>query len=64
MSVDTVVMEQQFSYIARRVSPLTRGVYTRESGGMVKGIPPVVDPGYSSNYGYRGPSGGSYIQLP
>ena len=64
VSVDTVVMEQQFSYIARRVSPLTRGVYTRESGGMVKGIPPVVDPGFSSNYGYRGPAGDSYIQLP
>lgn len=31
-SIDTVVMARQVTWIARRMSPLIRGVYTRESG--------------------------------
>lgn len=34
-SVDSIVMEQQMSYVARRISPLTSGVYTRENKGQV-----------------------------
>lgn len=36
-SVDTVVMARQVTWIARRLSPLIRGVYTRDSSGNVKG---------------------------
>ena len=39
-SVDTVVMARQVTWIARRLSPLIRGVYTREKGGMIKGRHP------------------------
>jgi hypothetical protein len=38
VSVDTIVMERQMTYIARRVSPLIKGVYSREEGGNVKGL--------------------------
>lgn len=38
VSVDTIVMERQMTYIARRISPITAGVYTREAGGQVKGV--------------------------
>lgn len=31
-SIDTVVMARQVTWIARRMSPMIRGVYTRESG--------------------------------
>ena len=41
VSVDTTVMEKRVTYIARRISPLIRGVYSREEGGMLKGISPV-----------------------
>jgi len=41
VSVDTIVMERQMTYIARRLSPLIRGVYNREQGGTVKGIMPT-----------------------
>lgn len=43
VSVDTVVLERQTTYIARRVSPLTKGVYQRESGGNVTGVPVVAN---------------------
>jgi len=38
VSVDTVVMERQMTFIARRVSPLIKGVYSRDEGGAVKGL--------------------------
>lgn len=34
-SVDTVVMSRQVTWIARRLSPLIRGVYHREADGMI-----------------------------
>lgn len=37
-SVDTVVMARQVTWIARRLSPLIRGVYTRDKSGMIKGV--------------------------
>lgn len=44
-SIDTVVMARQVTWIARRMSPLIRGVYTREAGenygGDLKGKLPV-----------------------
>lgn len=44
-SIDTVVMARQVTWIARRMSPLIRGVYTRESGegygGDLRGKLPV-----------------------
>lgn len=36
-STDTVIMSRQFTWIARRLSPLIRGVYTRDSNGMISG---------------------------
>jgi hypothetical protein len=36
-SVDTVIMSRQLTWIARRLSPLIRGVYTRESNGTIIG---------------------------
>jgi hypothetical protein len=43
-SVDTVIMARQVTWIARRLSPLIRGVYTRESSdgknGVMKGVLP------------------------
>jgi hypothetical protein len=41
VSVDTVVMERQMTYIARRLSPLIKGVYSREQGGQLKGLSPT-----------------------
>lgn len=43
VSVDTVVMERQMTYIARRLSPLIRGVYNREQGGALKGLIPTAN---------------------
>lgn len=40
-SVDSIVMEETMTYIARRISPLVRGVYSRESNGEMKGISPT-----------------------
>lgn len=40
-SVDTVVMARQVTWIARRLSPLIRGVYTREKDGMLRGSLPT-----------------------
>ena len=34
-SVDTVVMSRQVTWIARRLSPLIRGVYTRDDNGIM-----------------------------
>lgn len=38
VSVDTIVMERQMTYIARRISPIISGVYSRDSDGKIKGI--------------------------
>ncbi len=35
VSVDTIVMERAMSYVARRISPLMTGVYSRSSGDIV-----------------------------
>ena len=40
-SVDTTVMARQLTYIARRLSPLVKGVYSRDEGGSVQGLPVV-----------------------
>lgn len=40
-SVDTVVMARQVTWIARRLSPLIRGVYTRDEAGNIKGVAPT-----------------------
>ena len=40
-SVDTVVMSRQVTWIARRLSPLIRGVYTRDNAGTIKGELPT-----------------------
>lgn len=37
-SVDTVVMSRQVTWIARRLSPLIRGVYQREVGGIMNPV--------------------------
>lgn len=41
-SVDTVVMSRQMTWIARRISPLVRGVYHRDTNGVI--IPEDVYP--------------------
>lgn len=43
-SVDTVVMARQVTWIARRLSPLIRGVYTRDSNGLIHGKLPTSAP--------------------
>lgn len=40
-SVDTVVMARQVTWIARRLSPLIRGVYTRDKSGTLRGVVPT-----------------------
>lgn len=40
-SIDTVVMARQVTWIARRLSPLVRGVYTRDESGTIRGVPPT-----------------------
>ena len=42
-SVDTTVMSRQFTYIARRLSPLVKGVYSRDEGGTVQGLPVIAE---------------------
>lgn len=42
VSVDTIVLERQLTYIARRISPMVKGVYQRDEKGDVKGMPTVV----------------------
>lgn len=41
VSVDTVIMERQMTYIARKLSPLIRGVYSRDESGTLKGKSPT-----------------------
>lgn len=41
VSVDTVIMSKQVTWIARRLSPLIRGVYTRDSSGNIRGTLPT-----------------------
>ena len=43
VSVDTIVLERQMTYIARRISPMVKGVYSREEGGAIKGQPVVAN---------------------
>lgn len=38
VSVDSIVMERAMSWIARRISSLTSGVYSRSSDGVFKGV--------------------------
>lgn len=45
VSVDSIVMERQMSYVARRISPLMEGVYAREAGGVMFGNQIVVADG-------------------
>lgn len=35
VSVDSIVMERQMTYIARRISPLARGIYDRNQDGTI-----------------------------
>jgi len=37
VSIDTVLIQRQLTWIARRLSPLIRGVYTRDENGDVRG---------------------------
>ena len=39
VSVDTTIMERQMTFISRKISPLVRGIYSREEGGALKGVP-------------------------
>lgn len=43
-SVDTVVMARQVTWIARRMSPLIRGVYERDKAGNLRGVLPQDAP--------------------
>lgn len=43
VSVDTIVLERQMTYIARRISPMVKGVYSREEGGAIKGQPVIAN---------------------
>lgn len=40
-SIDTVVMARQVTWIARRLSPLIRGVYARDESGTIRGVLPT-----------------------
>jgi hypothetical protein len=44
VSVDTIVMERQMTYIARRISPIMEGVYTRDAGGQINAKPVISKP--------------------
>jgi hypothetical protein len=39
VSVDSIVMERQMTFIARRISPIMKGVYQRETGGGITQLP-------------------------
>ncbi|AIY85397.1 major structural domain protein (plasmid) [Clostridium baratii str. Sullivan] len=41
VSVDTIVTEKKYTYVARRLSPLIKGIYSREEGGLMKGMSPT-----------------------
>lgn len=41
VSTDTVVMQRQITWIARRLSPLIRGVYSRDDSGNIRGLLPT-----------------------
>ena len=41
VSVDSIVMERQMTWVGRRLSPIISGVYTRDSGGHIWGSPVV-----------------------
>lgn len=38
VSVDSIVMERQMTWIARRISPIMSGVYTRDTAGQASGV--------------------------
>ena len=39
--IETVIMNRQVTWIARRMSPLIRGVYTRDEAGNMRGVLPT-----------------------
>ena len=39
--IETVIMNRQVTWIARRMSPLIRGVYTRDEAGTMRGVLPT-----------------------
>jgi hypothetical protein len=41
VSVDRIVIERQMTFIARRISPIMAGVYTRDAKGTMSGAPVV-----------------------
>lgn len=43
MTTDSQVLERKNTYVARMISPLIRGVYTREEGGILKGVSPTAN---------------------
>lgn len=46
VSIDSIVTERQMTWVARRISPLISGVYTRNSNGNVRGrnVSTIIDP--------------------
>ena len=45
VSVDSVVMEKNYTWIARNISPLVKGIYQRASGGLISGHAAVKNAG-------------------
>jgi len=42
ISVDTMVIERQMTWIARRISPLMSGIYTGQSNGQITTAPVII----------------------
>lgn len=51
VSIDSIVTERQMTWVARRISPLISGVYTRNSNGNVRGrnVSMTIDPNETSS---------------
>lgn len=51
VSIDSIVTERQMTWVARRISPLISGVYTRNSNGNVRGrnVSMTLDPNETSS---------------
>lgn len=41
VTINTPMIERQMTYIARKISPLIRGIYSRDENGIMKGIQPT-----------------------
>lgn len=41
VTINSITTEVQMTYIARQMSPLIRGVYSRNENGIMKGIQPT-----------------------